>query len=237
MSEDIHPVFQLRTSMDARYIPPEILKGYCRLDNGRHDFGIQPDSPDLGWLGQFPFELVEIILKHLDIPSLTTFRRVSKRAMHTVDSTFEYKEVVRRAPHIIRCALAVGARRYSLHDVYVTLRQKAEPWCPCGVEKTWICVFRGERVCLCRRTPRAPAASFDKSLALKFFGPPPWYPRPSTTTKITALIRERDSGVTVRAENFRHPEGYGVLPPESLREDMELFEPSLAVESRWRVAW
>lgn len=80
-------------------IQPEEQRSKCPLDNGRHDFSIQPDSPDLGRLA-LPLELMEVILKHLDIPSLTTFRRVSKRAMDMVDSTSEYKEVFSKAPHM-----------------------------------------------------------------------------------------------------------------------------------------
>lgn len=80
-------------------IKPEVQESRCPLDNGRHDFGLLPDSPDLGRLA-LPLELMEFVLKHLDIPSLTTFRRVSKRAMNMVDSTFEYKEVLSQAPHM-----------------------------------------------------------------------------------------------------------------------------------------
>lgn len=71
----------------------------CPLENGRHGFDLKADSPDLGKLA-LPLELMESIIKHLDISSLTMFRRVSKRAMHMVDSTFEYKQIMNRAPQM-----------------------------------------------------------------------------------------------------------------------------------------
>jgi hypothetical protein len=75
------------------------LESLCPLDNDRHDFDLSANSPDLGNL-ELSLELTELIIKHLDIPSLTTFRRVSKRAMHMVDSTFEYAQIMNRAPQM-----------------------------------------------------------------------------------------------------------------------------------------
>lgn len=82
---------------EIRALDSQDLEIHCPLDNGRHGFG--PISQDLGTLS-IPPELVWLIINHLDIPSLTTFRRVSKRAMHMVDTTLEYQQIMNRAPQM-----------------------------------------------------------------------------------------------------------------------------------------
>lgn len=88
---DGDPLLALRT-LDSQY-----LEFRCPLDNGRHD--LNPASGDLGQLPNI-LELMELIIKHLDIPSLTTFRRASKRAMQMVDATFEYQQIMKLAPQM-----------------------------------------------------------------------------------------------------------------------------------------
>lgn len=73
------------------------LEFRCPLDNGRHD--LSSASGDLGELPNL-LEMMELIIKHLDIPSLTTFRRASKRAMQMVDATFEYQQIMKLAPQM-----------------------------------------------------------------------------------------------------------------------------------------
>lgn len=73
------------------------LEIHCPLDNGRHD--LKTASQDLGNLS-IPSELVGLVINHMDIPTLTTFRRVSKYAMKMVDSTFEYQQIMNRAPQM-----------------------------------------------------------------------------------------------------------------------------------------
>lgn len=82
-----------------RALDDQDLEVRCPLDNGRHDITAAATNQDLGMLS-LPPELVWLIIKHLDIPSLTTFRRVSKRAMHMVDTAFEYQDIMKRAPQV-----------------------------------------------------------------------------------------------------------------------------------------
>lgn len=78
-----------------RTLDSQNLELHCPLDNGRHNF----EAAHIDLL-PIPYELMEMIIKHLDIVSLTTFRRVSKQAMYMVDSTFEYKRIMDLAPQI-----------------------------------------------------------------------------------------------------------------------------------------
>jgi hypothetical protein len=50
----------------------------CRLDNGKHT---SPAKGNLGGLDKLPREILEMILRQLDIQTLTKFRRVNRRAM------------------------------------------------------------------------------------------------------------------------------------------------------------
>lgn len=85
---------------EIRTLDSQDLEFHCPLDNGRHDITSAFSSQDLGTLSPLPAELVWSILKHLDIPTLATFRRVCKRAMHMVDTTFEYQQIMDRAPQM-----------------------------------------------------------------------------------------------------------------------------------------
>lgn len=84
---------------EIRALDAQNLELHCPLDNGRHDITVADEDQNLGGL-PLPRELVYLIIKHLDIRSLTTFRCVSKYAMHMVDGTFEYQEIMKRAPQM-----------------------------------------------------------------------------------------------------------------------------------------
>lgn len=82
-----------------RALDAQDLKSHCPLDNGRHDITAADEDNDLGAIS-LPNELIYWVIKHLDIRSLTTFRRVSKCAMRRVDGTFEYQQIMKCAPQM-----------------------------------------------------------------------------------------------------------------------------------------
>lgn len=86
---------------DIKALDAQNLELRCPLDNGRHDITVADgDQHENVCALPLPRELVHLIIKHLDILSLTTFRRVSKRAMQMVDGTFEYQQIMKRAPQM-----------------------------------------------------------------------------------------------------------------------------------------
>lgn len=90
----------------------------CPLDNGRHH-GQQQHSA--GTLDRLPAELVAQILLALDLPSLTTFRRVNRRAMDLVDSVYEYQMIFRHCPGVLRAIISIGARHFDCATLFKTL--------------------------------------------------------------------------------------------------------------------
>ncbi|KAM9880931.1 hypothetical protein VDGL01_04939 [Verticillium dahliae] len=61
------------------------LETRCPLDNGRHADALMSTHYPAGQLDQLPAELLIQILLQIDIPSLTHFRLVNRRAMGLVD--------------------------------------------------------------------------------------------------------------------------------------------------------
>lgn len=86
-------------SKEIRALDAQDLERKCPLDNGKHD--VTATSTDQGHRTfSLPAELLWLIIKHMDIPTLTTFRRVSKHAMSLVDETLEYKHIMKQAPQM-----------------------------------------------------------------------------------------------------------------------------------------
>lgn len=84
---------------EIRALDAQDLNFHCPLDNGRIDTTEALKNENLNAIS-LPPELVYWVIKHLDIRSLTTFRRVSKQAMLMVDGTFEYQQIMKRAPQM-----------------------------------------------------------------------------------------------------------------------------------------
>jgi len=87
------------------------LATYCPLDNGRH-LNTAP-SADLGALNILPQELLVLVLRELDLQTLTNFRRVNRQAMISVDAVPTYAILVRHAPNTIRDMLSLGSARFN----------------------------------------------------------------------------------------------------------------------------
>jgi len=93
----------------------------CPLDNGRCiDASIAPHCV-VGQLDQLPTELLTQVLLYLDLPSLTCFRRVNRRAMEIVDSLPQYAAIFRHCPNIIRAIISIQADAFDCHTLYKTL--------------------------------------------------------------------------------------------------------------------
>ncbi|KAI1364821.1 hypothetical protein F5Y08DRAFT_200204 [Xylaria arbuscula] len=94
------------------------LERRCPLDNGRH---LMPPHESLGQLDVLPLELLTYIFLALDIPSLTTLRRVNRRAMSLLDSLHQYQMVLKHCPNVLRAIISIDARYFDCETLYKTL--------------------------------------------------------------------------------------------------------------------
>lgn len=87
-------------------LEPEGLERGCPLDNGRHD---GPEiSSSLGKLDTLPTELLHTILLDLDLQSLTALRSVNRCIRLTIDTLWQYNEIITHAPNTLRAALSIN---------------------------------------------------------------------------------------------------------------------------------
>ncbi|GAB0132884.1 hypothetical protein EsDP_00001305 [Epichloe bromicola] len=94
------------------------LETRCPLDNGRHHG--QPKH-QVGRLDLLPAELIAEVLLALDIPSLTTFRRINRRAMSLVDSLRQYFVIFQHCPNILRAIVSIDAKHFDCATLFKTL--------------------------------------------------------------------------------------------------------------------
>ncbi|KAK3389675.1 hypothetical protein B0H63DRAFT_102925 [Podospora didyma] len=100
------------------------LDARCPLDNGRH--AVRPKT-SVGQLDLLPAELINQLLGILDIPTLTTFRRVNQRAMFLVDSLPPYRRLWMSCPSILRAVVSINAASFSCETLFRTLtKEKCE---------------------------------------------------------------------------------------------------------------
>lgn len=97
------------------------LETRCPLDNGRHRNASVLARYSVGLLDQLPAELLIQVLLQIDIPSLTRFRRVNRRALELVNSVPQYSAVVKHCPNIIRAILSIQADAFDCITLYSTL--------------------------------------------------------------------------------------------------------------------
>ncbi|KAH7186525.1 hypothetical protein DER44DRAFT_188546 [Fusarium oxysporum] len=93
----------------------------CPLDKGRFTDASNPPRYSAGQLDQLPAELLIQVLLYIDLPSLTRFRRVNRRAMELVDSIPQYDAIVKHCPNIIRAILSIQADAFDCDVLYTTL--------------------------------------------------------------------------------------------------------------------
>ena len=97
------------------------LVARCPLDNGRYTDASTPAHYSAGKLDQLPAELLIQVLLYTDVPSLTRFRRVNRRAMQLVDSVPQYATIIKHCPDIIRAIVSIQADAFDCNALYATL--------------------------------------------------------------------------------------------------------------------
>ncbi|KAF7563541.1 hypothetical protein G7046_g598 [Stylonectria norvegica] len=119
------------------------LETTCPLDNGNHHS--KKPQHSAGLLDLLPFELVFEVLVRLNIPDLTSFRRVNRRAMELVNSIDAYRAVWEHCPNVIRAILSIEATSFSCTTLYETLRTSE---CEvCGRFGGYLYLLTCQRVC------------------------------------------------------------------------------------------
>lgn len=125
------------------------LSARCPLDNGRVTGQVQQSLGDLNYL---PLEVLHIILVNLDLRTLTTFRRVNRRALSILDCLYKYRAIVTHCPNLLRGVLSIQS------DQWVTCRTLYNALCQskceaCGDFGGYVYILTGSRVCfLCLST-------------------------------------------------------------------------------------
>ncbi|PFH58945.1 hypothetical protein XA68_13011 [Ophiocordyceps unilateralis] len=93
----------------------------CPLDNERRSDASIPARYAVGQLDQLPAELLTQVLLYIDLPSLTGFRRVNRRARELVDSVPQYAAIIKHCPNIVRAILSIQADAFDCNVLYKTL--------------------------------------------------------------------------------------------------------------------
>ena len=93
----------------------------CPLDKGRCTDASIPARHPAGHLDRLPAELLLQVLLYTDLPSLTAFRRLNRRAMDLVDSIPQYAAIIKHCPDIIRAIISIQADAFSCDVLYKTL--------------------------------------------------------------------------------------------------------------------
>ena len=97
------------------------LERRCPLDNGRCIDTSIPARYPVGQLDRLPAELLILVLTYTDIPSLTRFRGVNRRAMELADSIPQYAAIIKHCPNIIRAIISIQADAFDCGALYSTL--------------------------------------------------------------------------------------------------------------------
>jgi hypothetical protein len=102
---NLHRLTHDRIGFKGAMLEPIDLERGCPLDNGRQG---RQATATLGTLEILPVELVQIVLLDLDLQSLTSLRRVNRRAMVTIDMLCQYSEIIAYASNSLRAALSIN---------------------------------------------------------------------------------------------------------------------------------
>lgn len=139
----------------------------CPLDNGRHHHPAPRYT--LGALEQLPLELLNMVLVHVDIESLTGFRRVNQRAMQAVDSIPQYKAITTHTPASLRGILSIGTGRWiSCRDLHKKLcTAKCDS---CGDFGGYLYLITCRRVCFLCFTENTDYLPLRQADAIRKFG-------------------------------------------------------------------
>lgn len=131
-----------KRNIDDHTLDDAELEAWCRLDNGRH---VTMPKTSVGQLDLLPDELIDQVLRMLDIPTLTTFRRVNQRAMHFVDSLPPYRRLWTSCPNVLRAVISINAASFSCETLFEALtREKCES---CRLFGGYLYLITCKRVC------------------------------------------------------------------------------------------
>jgi hypothetical protein len=145
------------------------LETRCPLDNGRHDCTTISTCFATNQLNRLPLELLIQVLLQLDIPSLTRFRGVNRRAMELVNSVHEYTAIIEHCPKIIRAIVSIQADAFDCGTLYRTLCTSRCSTCNLFGDHLYLIDCR--RVCYFCFTRRAEYFPLTSREASKFFTP------------------------------------------------------------------
>ncbi|KAH7019653.1 hypothetical protein EDB80DRAFT_701256 [Ilyonectria destructans] len=139
----------------------------CPLDNGRHADTSIPVRHLAGQLDKLPVEILTQVLLYTDIPSLTRFRRVNRRAMDLVDSIPQYAAIIKHCPDIIRAILSIQADAFNCSTLYATLCTTQCAKCKCFGNHLFLIDCR--RVCYMCFTRKLEFSPLTIDSAKRFF--------------------------------------------------------------------
>ncbi|KAI2603993.1 uncharacterized protein GGS25DRAFT_506479 [Hypoxylon fragiforme] len=105
-----------------------------------------PAETDVGVLDILPLELLQDVVSHLDLRSLTSFRSVNRRATEIALSLREYRAITTHYQSSLCVMLAVDtSRRITCRTLYAALRTST---CKrCGDEGGYLFTSTCERLC------------------------------------------------------------------------------------------
>ncbi|KAL7938666.1 hypothetical protein V8C35DRAFT_84860 [Trichoderma chlorosporum] len=141
------------------------LESRCPLDNGRH----HGESKHLvGKLDLLPLELITKILLTLDIPSLTAFRQINRRAMSLVDSLRQYRAIFDHCPNVLRAIVSIDAKHFDCTTLFDTL--STTKCATCDNFGCYLYLITCKRVCYSCFTTNALYFPVSLALATKHTG-------------------------------------------------------------------
>ncbi|KAL2167502.1 hypothetical protein VTG60DRAFT_1196 [Thermothelomyces hinnuleus] len=131
-------------------------------------FGLSA-TKNAGTLEILPLELLSAILCHLDLLSLSQFRRANRRTIELVRSLPLYEAIMTHAPNALRGILALGTGPWI---TWGTLREKiTTPDCEhCGDFGGYLYLLTCRRVCFLCFTQEQPYLPLLPSHATRMFG-------------------------------------------------------------------
>ncbi|RDA83181.1 hypothetical protein CP532_6445 [Ophiocordyceps camponoti-leonardi (nom. inval.)] len=198
----------------------------CPLDNMRRadDAAAKPARYSVGQLDQLPAELLVQVLVQVDVPSLTDFRRVNRRAMELVDSITQYSAIIKHCPNIIRAIVSIRANAYDCNALFRTLSSKKCSTCQHFGDHLYLidCC----RVCYFCYTRRPEFFPLTLGRASRFFVPSKRQRRDGITSRKLLRAAKPPSVLSLPGEYCITRSGRGVLS----RKRLQLFDRRAIVQ-------
>ncbi|KAF2027954.1 hypothetical protein EK21DRAFT_114303 [Setomelanomma holmii] len=134
------------TELSKHIAAASIIEARCPLDHGKH-YATPLSGVRLGTLNILPAEPQHLVLSHVDIATLFTFRQVNQSAMRLVNTMTNYKKAVLSAPSALRMAIAIGVHHN--YTISVLFRALCDRHCAdCGKLTHFLDVVTLRRICL-----------------------------------------------------------------------------------------